>query len=43
MQANADYEARGALQYEFATEILQTPIQLIRISDPAAQVMLARG
>nr|ACJ65208.1 major vitellogenin isoform 1 [Clupea harengus] len=39
MQANADYLARGALQYEFATEILQTPIQLIRISDPAAQTV----
>ncbi|XP_073699923.1 vitellogenin-like [Garra rufa] len=35
----ADYLARGSLQYEFATEILQTPIQLIKISDAPAQIV----
>ncbi|ROL40727.1 Vitellogenin [Anabarilius grahami] len=35
----ADYLARGSLQYEFATEILQTPIQLIKISDAPAQII----
>nr|UPC69856.1 vitellogenin Ao1 [Opsariichthys bidens] len=33
-----DYLARGSLQYEFATEILQTPIQLMKISDAQAQI-----
>ncbi|XP_042564889.1 vitellogenin isoform X4 [Clupea harengus] len=35
----ADYVARGSLLYEFATEILQTPIQLLRISDAQAQIV----
>ncbi|CAM4655355.1 unnamed protein product [Leuciscus chuanchicus] len=35
----ADYLARGSLQYEFATEILQTPIQLLKISDAQAQIV----
>ncbi|KAF4097788.1 hypothetical protein G5714_021796 [Onychostoma macrolepis] len=35
----ADYMARGSLQYEFATEILQTPIQLIKISNAPAQIV----
>ncbi|XP_067272222.1 vitellogenin-like [Pseudorasbora parva] len=35
----ADYLARGSLQYEFATEILQTPIQLLKISDAQAQII----
>ncbi|XP_030640314.1 vitellogenin-like [Chanos chanos] len=35
----ADYLARGSLQYEFATEILQTPIQLLRISNAQAQIV----
>ncbi|XP_016377358.1 vitellogenin-like [Sinocyclocheilus rhinocerous] len=35
----ADYLARGSLQYEFATEILQTPIQLMKISDAPAQII----
>ncbi|XP_056125714.1 vitellogenin-like [Rhinichthys klamathensis goyatoka] len=34
----ADYLARGSLQYEFSTEILQTPIQLMKISDAPAQI-----
>ncbi|XP_043078191.1 vitellogenin-like [Puntigrus tetrazona] len=34
----ADYLARGSLQYEFATEILQTPIHLMKISDAPAQI-----
>ncbi|KAL0160026.1 hypothetical protein M9458_043751, partial [Cirrhinus mrigala] len=33
-----EYLARGSLQYEFATEILQTPIQLMKISDAPAQI-----
>ncbi len=36
----ADYMARGSLQYEFAAEILQTPIQLMKIRDAPAQVLL---
>uniref|UniRef100_A0A672PQ05 Vitellogenin-like n=1 Tax=Sinocyclocheilus grahami TaxID=75366 RepID=A0A672PQ05_SINGR len=35
----ADYMARGSLQYEFSTEILQTPIQLIKISNAPAQIV----
>uniref|UniRef100_A0A672MVQ8 Vitellogenin-like n=1 Tax=Sinocyclocheilus grahami TaxID=75366 RepID=A0A672MVQ8_SINGR len=35
----ADYLARGSLQYEFATEILQTPIQLMKLSDAPAQII----
>nr|WPD49410.1 vitellogenin [Sinibrama taeniatus] len=35
----ADYLARGSLQYEFATELLQTPIQLMKISDAPAQII----
>ncbi|KAJ8376406.1 hypothetical protein SKAU_G00069860 [Synaphobranchus kaupii] len=35
----ADYLARGSLAYEFASEILQTPIQLIRISNAQAQIV----
>ncbi|XP_016377397.1 vitellogenin-like [Sinocyclocheilus rhinocerous] len=35
----ADYLARGSLQYEFATEILQTPIELMKISDAPAQII----
>ncbi|XP_026053866.1 vitellogenin [Carassius auratus] len=35
----ADYLARGSLQYEFATEILQTPIHLMKISDAPAQIV----
>uniref|UniRef100_A0A8C1RUX1 Vitellogenin 2 n=1 Tax=Cyprinus carpio TaxID=7962 RepID=A0A8C1RUX1_CYPCA len=34
-----DYLARGSLQYEFATEILQTPIQLIKISNAPVQIV----
>nr|AAI54733.1 Vtg2 protein [Danio rerio] len=34
----ADYMPRGSLQYEFATEILQTPIQLTKISNAPAQI-----
>nr|AIE43959.1 vitellogenin 5 [Misgurnus anguillicaudatus] len=35
----ADYLARGSLQYEFATEVLQSPIQLMKISDAPAQIV----
>ena len=34
----AAYIPRGSLQYEFATELLQTPIQLLRITNVEAQV-----
>lgn len=36
----AAYLHRGSLQYEFATELLQIPIQLLRISNAEAQVLL---
>ncbi|KAJ8408504.1 hypothetical protein AAFF_G00259180 [Aldrovandia affinis] len=35
----ADYIARGSLAYEFASEILQTPIELIRINNAEAQIV----
>ncbi|XP_068176457.1 vitellogenin-2-like [Antennarius striatus] len=35
----ADYLPRGSLQYEFATELLQTPIQLLRIRNAEAQII----
>lgn len=35
----ADYIPRGSLQYEFGSELLQTPIQLLRISNAEAQVL----
>ncbi|KPP59788.1 vitellogenin 1-like, partial [Scleropages formosus] len=34
----ADYLARGSLQYEFASELLQTPIQLIKVTNAQAQI-----
>lgn len=34
----ADYIHRGSLQYEFGSELLQSPIQLLRISNAEAQV-----
>lgn len=34
----AQYLHRGSLKYEFSTELLQTPIQLIRINNAQAQV-----
>ncbi|KAI5085754.1 vitellogenin 7 isoform X1, partial [Silurus meridionalis] len=33
-----EYSVRGSLQYEFATEIHQTPIQLLKISNAQAQI-----
>ncbi|XP_026091760.1 vitellogenin [Carassius auratus] len=36
---SAEYLARGALQYEFSTETLWSPIQLMKISNPQAQVV----
>lgn len=33
-----EYLHCGSIQYQFATEILQTPIQLLRISNASAQV-----
>ncbi|KAG7282875.1 hypothetical protein CRUP_020713 [Coryphaenoides rupestris] len=36
---SASYIARGSLQYEFATELLQTPIQLLRITNAEAQIV----
>lgn len=35
----AEYLYRGSLQYEFGSELLQTPIQLLRISNAEAQVL----
>lgn len=34
----ADYVPRGTLKYELSTEVLQTPIQLLRITNAEAQV-----
>ncbi|XP_063057813.1 vitellogenin-like [Engraulis encrasicolus] len=39
VQANVEYALRGSIKYEFATEILQTPIQLLRISNPLSQAV----
>ncbi|XP_067252451.1 vitellogenin [Chanodichthys erythropterus] len=36
---SAEYLARGSLQYEFSTETLWSPIQLMRISNPQAQIV----
>uniref|UniRef100_A0A3Q3AEG8 Vitellogenin-2-like n=1 Tax=Kryptolebias marmoratus TaxID=37003 RepID=A0A3Q3AEG8_KRYMA len=35
----ADYLPRGSLTYEMGTELLQTPIQLLRISNVEAQIV----
>ncbi|TKS74661.1 Vitellogenin [Collichthys lucidus] len=35
----AQYLHRGSLQYEFSTELLQTPIQLFKISNAQAQIV----
>nr|SOX60631.1 vitellogenin Ab [Solea senegalensis] len=35
----ADYLHRGSLQYEFGSELLQNPIQLLRISNAEAQIV----
>lgn len=35
----ADYLHRGSLQYEFGSELLQMPIQLLRITNAEAQVL----
>ncbi|KAL3047366.1 hypothetical protein OYC64_021559 [Pagothenia borchgrevinki] len=35
------YLHRGSLKYEFSTELLQTPIQLIKITDVKAQIVEA--
>ncbi len=35
----AEYLPRGSLQYEFGSELLQTPVQLLRISNAEAQVL----
>uniref|UniRef100_A0A673XYJ9 Vitellogenin domain-containing protein n=1 Tax=Salmo trutta TaxID=8032 RepID=A0A673XYJ9_SALTR len=34
-----EYLHRGSIQYQFATEVLQTPIQLLRISNTSAQIV----
>ncbi|XP_076009564.1 vitellogenin-2-like [Genypterus blacodes] len=33
------YVARGSLQYEFGPELLQTPVQLVRITNPRVQIV----
>ncbi|KAM9761569.1 vitellogenin 2 [Menidia menidia] len=35
----ADYIHRGSVQYEFGTELLQTPVQLLRITNAEAQIV----
>ncbi|KAJ3599338.1 hypothetical protein NHX12_033301 [Muraenolepis orangiensis] len=35
----AAYIPRGSLQYEFSTELLQTPIQLLKITNAEAQIV----
>ncbi|XP_061594362.1 vitellogenin-2-like [Cololabis saira] len=35
----ADYLPRGSLQYEFGSELLQTPVQLMRITNTEAQIV----
>ncbi|XP_059196629.1 vitellogenin-2-like [Centropristis striata] len=35
----AEYLHRGSLQYEFGSELLQTPIQLLRVSNAEAQII----
>ncbi|XP_049442919.1 vitellogenin-1-like isoform X2 [Epinephelus fuscoguttatus] len=35
----AEYLHRGSLKYEFSTELLQTPIQLIKITNVQTQIM----
>ena len=37
---NAQYLHRGSIKYEFAAELLQTPIQLIKVTNAQAQVFL---
>ncbi|TNM87973.1 hypothetical protein fugu_006194 [Takifugu bimaculatus] len=34
-----DYPTRGSLQYEFDTELLQTPVQLLKTSSPVPQMV----
>ncbi|XP_072245544.1 vitellogenin-1-like [Leuresthes tenuis] len=36
--AQVEYRQRGSLKYEFSTELLQSPLQLIKISNPKAQI-----
>ncbi|XP_058256178.1 vitellogenin-like [Hemibagrus wyckioides] len=36
---SGEYLSRGSLRYEFATEILQTPIQLLKINNAQAQIV----
>ncbi|XP_060933408.1 vitellogenin-1-like [Limanda limanda] len=35
----ADYLRRGSLKYEFSTELLQTPLQLVKIKNAKAQIV----
>uniref|UniRef100_A0A3Q1JK95 Vitellogenin domain-containing protein n=1 Tax=Anabas testudineus TaxID=64144 RepID=A0A3Q1JK95_ANATE len=37
--SEAEYLQRGSLKYEFSTELLQTPIQLIKINNAQAQIV----
>uniref|UniRef100_A0A8D0ADU3 Vitellogenin-2-like n=1 Tax=Sander lucioperca TaxID=283035 RepID=A0A8D0ADU3_SANLU len=39
IRADVPYVPRGSLQYEFDSELLQTPIQLLRISNAEAQIV----
>lgn len=42
IRADVPYVPRGSLQYEFDSELLQTPIQLLRITNAEAQVLQER-
>ena len=37
---NAQYLHRGSIKYEFAAELSQMPIQLIKVTNAKAQVIL---
>lgn len=37
--ARAAYLHRGSVQYEFGSELLQMPIQLLKITNPDTQVL----
>uniref|UniRef100_A0A8D0ASY0 Vitellogenin-2-like n=1 Tax=Sander lucioperca TaxID=283035 RepID=A0A8D0ASY0_SANLU len=39
IRADVPYVPRGSLQYEFDSELLQTPIQLLRITNAEAQIV----
>uniref|UniRef100_A0A3Q2ZK41 Uncharacterized protein n=1 Tax=Hippocampus comes TaxID=109280 RepID=A0A3Q2ZK41_HIPCM len=38
MPVKAEYRQRGSVQYEFSTELLQTPIQLVKVTNLQTQI-----